>query len=466
MNRINITNPIIGLLVLVIFLALFRLFQSNSIYNHTLGKVSQNYERVGDWNNYQIHKVSKPYLEIKSENFRRWDASIYRSIKNEMYSSEGSYNKVRGAFFPLFPLVWKLSGTDELGISIINYFIFILSISLLIKYLYHGTPREKIILYLLLISFPSTIIYYIPYTESLFLLTMSLLAIGLIKKNYTLYFISAILVAMVRPATIFIPLSIVLIESILLLRHKKIVFYLKQCMNKLMPFGLGYLTVAVIQYAYTDSWTTVLEAQKYWKGNKFSIPTQIVDWSVEGFGLNSFSLFFICIPAIGYLVYFIYNQYSLSNLIKDSNQSLIDPKNYLMVLSMTYFVFIFIYKALTSNGSLNSLFRFTLCAPLFYIIVILGSTKLKQISIPKKALILIPLGLLYIFLSMTTYGGDRFGFSFAGMYLAILTGLFILFRNDLSTKIQFGLTGILTFMNLVWTSYLLNMYFSEGWLFT
>jgi hypothetical protein len=183
---------LITLVNLLIFAGIFAFLQDSGNYLHTLGKISKNYERTGSWDKSRISKVSKPYQKINEEKLSGWDADIYNCIKEHMYSNdEGCYSEVRGAFFPLFPLLWRWTHTGFQGISLINYLLFSLSIGLLIHFLSKAGSFQKAILFVLLISLPSTVIFYIPYSEALFLFTMTLAVIGLTREKYSLYFIGS-----------------------------------------------------------------------------------------------------------------------------------------------------------------------------------------------------------------------------------------------------------------------------------
>jgi hypothetical protein len=61
------------------------------------------------------------------KNFLNWDAEHYAFIKDH------GYDGFRIAFFPLFPLIWKVIPVDAIWISIINAGIFLTSIYILIK---------------------------------------------------------------------------------------------------------------------------------------------------------------------------------------------------------------------------------------------------------------------------------------------------------------------------------------------
>ena len=292
---------IIGVLNLLLFFGIYKLFQNDKIYHHTLGIVSQNYERTGDWNNFEIKRTSKPFVQIKNENFETWDAAIYKCISERMYISEKEfYGQVRAAFFPLFPMLWKLTRSSPLIISIINYLIFIISIALLVLVLLNTTFDNKVIAFAIFITLPSVIIYYIPYSESLFLFTLMLATIGIIKKKYWIFLIGCTLLAMVRPATVFVLIAIFFAELLIFLTQKNFRLFIKEVTVKSLPFILGYLCTIIIQYLYSGSWRALLDAIKYW--HPLVCFSHFSDWSVEGFGLSIFAIFFICIPSIVFLL--------------------------------------------------------------------------------------------------------------------------------------------------------------------
>jgi len=455
----------IGILNLIIFLGLFKLFQHDKIYHHTIGAISQNYERTGDWNNFEIKKVSKPYTDLNNENILQWDASIYYCISERMYIvEEKCYGKVRAAFFPLFPVIWRLTNTSPIGISLINYLIFIISTSLLVIYLLNGTKLNKIIIFSILITLPSTIIYYIPYTESLFLLTMTIATIGIIKEKYWIYFIGFLLMSMVRPATIFVLLAIFALETLLLLRNKQISLFFKNSLFKAIPFVIGYFISFLVQYLYSGSCTAFLDAQKHWSGGIQRI-TNISDWSIEGFGMNTFSVFFIAIPALLFVI-FVLATLKVNKVIflkkKDNFKT-----DYLFLLSIIYLAGIFLFTLITSGGNLHSFFRFTLTSPFFYIAALILINYLPNIKTNKIVLFFIVFGFsIFLFLALISYGGDRFQFSFVGLYLLISSFFYLAFRNKLSKITDIAMFSILVISNVFWNTYIFNVYLCNGWIFT
>lgn len=456
----------IGILNLFLFGTIFILLQNDKIYHNTLGLISENYERIGGWNNFEIKKVSKPFLEIKNENFTNWDAGIYKCINERMYTMEDScYGNVRAAFFPLFPILWKITNSTPIVMAIINYFLFIISIALLVIFLLNTTLSHRLITYTILISLPSTIIYFIPYTEALFLFTMTVAAIGIIKKKYWIYFLGSFLLAMVRPATVFILLAIIFAEFLILIKNRNFRFFINELILKSLPFIFGYFCAIFIQYLYSGSWTAFIEAQKHWAG-EVQLVKVLSDWSVEGFGLSSFSIFLVCIPAILFSL-FLFIRWD-KNSIGDFVLKIKDYKTeYLLLVSVFYLVGIFVFTIVTSGGNLHSFFRFTLASPPFYIALLILLNYLLSKSINFYAVIFIVLSLMLIlFLNIVDYGGERIQFAFFGLYMFIATGLFLIVRNKIPQPSQIIIFSVLVFLNTIWNTYLLNAFFSDGWIFT
>ncbi|MBK9722984.1 MAG: hypothetical protein IPO78_15420 [Saprospiraceae bacterium] len=455
----------IGILNLILFLGVFILFQNEYIYHNTLGLVSENYERIGDWNNFEIKKVSKPFLQIEKDHFDTWDAAIYKCISERMYQPETKcYGQVRAAFFPLFPLLWKLTGSSTIGISMINYLLFMISIGVLIWQFLQTTLYSKYLLYALFISLPSTIVYYLPYTEALFLFTATIMVLGILNKKYWIFFVGCFLMCMVRPATVFVLIPILLIEFLLLLKTKNFSAFLKEAVLKSVPFILAYLCVIWIQYFYTNTWTAFWEAQKSWSGG-IQVFRQISDWSIEGFGLTSFAIFFVCIPVFLLFLYILINKFKNQDpyFLKIANYQV----EYLELVSMLYLIGIFLFTCLTSGGNLHSFFRFILASPFFYIFLIIFLNSYSQMSTKWTIRIFSMLTIaLFLFLYIVNYGGNRFQFSFFGLYLLVATSLFLIRYKSLTRSLQILIAIGLILLNTIWNTYLWNMFFSNGWIFT
>jgi hypothetical protein len=457
----------LSLLYLLLFFTVFISLQKPAVYHSSLGKISKNYEHRPEAGPYEIEKVAKPYTTLAEENFERWDAAIYKCVRDRMYIiEEGYYGFVRGAFFPLFPGLWKISHLNSLGISIFNFFCFAFGIMLLIGESGRASKANKLFLFSILISLPNSVIFIIPYTEALFVLTGAIAFTGIAKNNYRMYFIGMMLLAMVRPATLFIFLSVIALELFIFLKEKESRPFLRGLLQKLLPFMVGYFISVFIQFLYSGSWTTYIDAQKHWAG-KLGFPDTLSDWSIEGFGLSVFAICFVAIPVVIYLIYQLIRKKLLSGLDNsfrfDSNNAI----NYTTLLSCFYLAGMFAFIMLTADGSLHGFFRFMLCSPAFYMLAIYVFNKFIQ-NDPKPYLNMIAFSMFIyvIFLISAKYGGSRADFSFFGSYLFTINFLVLAFWTKLNKSLKFLITCLLFFLNLVWNTYMFNIFLNDGWIFT
>ncbi len=450
---------------LLSFIAIFFLLQT-SIYHATLGKISTNYVHIKNKTQFLVEPYEKPYESINPSNIYKWDAKLYKSIRDSSYQESDKHYKERLAFYPLYPLIWKLSFIDSPLIFLFNYILFAAGLLLLFKVL---APDGKLIVLLVGLIVPSAVIYYLPYAESLFLLTLSLAVWGLFQKKYWLFFIGAFGFAMTRPAVLIFIFALIAADVCYWYAHRNIRYLLKEAALKTAPFISGFLTVVFIQYTYSGSLSAYFDAQVIWP-TETGFMNKIVDWSIEGFGMSVFSLFFFAIPCLIYSI-----QWGLKQL--RSTDQTIPPslfsgnetwiKEYIFKASVLFTAGNLIYTFLTSGNSMNGFYRYTLAVPCFYIILFLAPEKLKLISL-KRTLIIFGTCLLTMcaFLVAVEYGGNRFTFQYTGLYLSILLLLFLITEPRIPKRQKWVLFAILFGFCILWQTYLFNMYLSDGWLFT
>ncbi|MEP7195913.1 MAG: hypothetical protein ABI851_05295 [Saprospiraceae bacterium] len=457
---------LIAVLNILLFGTVFKLLQNDQIYQHTLGLISENYERIGKWDNFEIKQVSKPYTEFNNENFINWDGAIYKCISEKMYTPDKEcFGSVRASFFPLFPFLWKITFSTPISISIINYLLFVISIALLINYFLSTARFEKLLLFGLLISLPSSIIYYLPYTESLFLITTTIASIGIIKNNYRIYFIGSLLLSLVRPATVFVLIAILIVEFILFIRNKNLKLFSIEIAKRSLPFILGYFFIFLIQFCYTGNWNSMFESQKSWY-EEFKAVRSITDYSIEGFGLSTFSIFYFCIPCIIFAAW-MHAHWKKPKTISWMNNINEKQKEYLLAMSMFYIIGIFIFTLTTSNGNMRSFSRFTLASPAFYIVILYFINYL--VSHSNKIFVwvyFIMTILTFIFLYTVDYGGSRVNFSYFGLYMFMITGLFLLFIKLIPENAKIIISILIIIANTLWNTFLLNSFLSNAWIFT
>jgi hypothetical protein len=121
---------------------------------------------------------------------------------------------------------------------------------------------------------------------------------------------------------------------------------------------------------------------------------------------------------------------------------------------------------LTSGGNLHSFFRFTLCSPLFYVLLLALINRTSNIKALHLRIALCISTLLFLLLLYTIeYGGNRFNFSFFGPLV------YIAYFAFLSTPVRTSALRIISLLilvgcSIVWNSYLLNILLSNGYIFT
>jgi hypothetical protein len=203
-----------------------------------------------------INKFFMPGI-LASANFLNWDAEHYSWIK------DNGYEGFRVAFFPLFPLFWKLLNVSPPLISIVNALIFFISLYVLAKQFKPSVPEL-----ILLLSIPGCMFFYLPYTESIFFASSTLILAGL-KQQKTGYTLTGLfLCTLARPAfTVFIP-ALIIVECLSMGNIKQI---LQRIGMYLVACGAGIGIVALVQHNDTGEWFKFFAAQKMW-GNELQLP--------------------------------------------------------------------------------------------------------------------------------------------------------------------------------------------------
>lgn len=307
--------------------------------------------------------VSQSWFDrpITAENFLYWDAEHYDFIRKY------GYQDFRVAFFPLFPLFWKLLPIDGIGIALVNALIFLTSFYFLIT-----SYKVKSIESILYLTIPSFIFFYLPYSESLFFLCSVLILVGLKENKTHLVYFGLFLSILSRPAfTVFIPAFIVtelLHSSSTRKTYIRIGIYL-------LIAAVGLLTVGAIQFHDTGEWFQFFSVQKGW-GNELQIPKlPLTSWAgsfivkTDGFAL------LIGVLAGGYLSALILKLKWVKAAMP--GRDVLFSLAYLGGISLTVLLF--------RGGSLFSLNRFVLATP--FIIVVLHYWMNQNVFFTNKQLI-------------------------------------------------------------------------------
>ncbi len=461
-------EPIIAVAVLLTFFAVFKLLRNPVVYEATLGMISHNYERSGTRENFSIDDVNKPYVSFDKETINHWDAELYKDIRDDFYEVKNPLLKEKPAFYPLFPLVWKLSCIDSRYIVVFNYALFIAGLLILLRLLVPEPPNRLLYCFIATLV-PTAVTFYLPYAESLFVLTFAVAVLGIFKNKYWVYFTGAFLFCTTRPAALIFITALLATDLVYFIMQGNAKHFIKEFLSKMLPCVLGYAVVTVVQFLYTGSWTAYFDALAYWPTESGLFNT-IIDWSVEGFGMTVFAVFFVCLPALIYLL--LWGLKSLGRINKQEKKSVFGEdvawkKEYLFHLSLAFIAGNLLYTFFTSGNAINGFSRYTMAVPFFYIVLFLVPDRIQKASLLLKstAFMACLVGMTW-FLSFVIYGGDRFRFEYTGLLLFVLLGAFVLFESYLPAKLKWPLLIVLAVPCIVWQTYLFNMFLSNAWIFT
>jgi Gpi18-like mannosyltransferase len=146
--------------------------------------------------------------KLKLEDFMKFDTYSYVKIAKAGYDQsrmDEPHTAANWVFFPLFPLLLFLIGKlfwvhpVVLGIILSNLFLFIALVYLFLICLQRGfSERQARTVTFLVLIYPSSLYFSVPYTESLFLLLSAASIYYASNKQYALAFLAASLSTVTR----------------------------------------------------------------------------------------------------------------------------------------------------------------------------------------------------------------------------------------------------------------------------
>ena len=291
--------------VFLLGLILFKGLQNQTIFKYTLGVITFTNQHLGEPNSFvqdvDIVKTKHPYTTFDEANFNRWDVGFYSYMKDSGYGKNDTWPGIGTyAFSPLFPFIWKLTQLPAPYISILNYLMFAFSIvilSSLFLSIKDFSKTDRICFFALALTLPSVFSFYIPYSESTFIFTMSIALWGLFKNKRWLFFLGMVLFALSRPSFIIVGLAFICTDIYFLILNKDNKLFFKELVWKLLPIITGMMITFYIQYLSSGSFFKMFEVHSLFWDHNFQIPTTITDWSLEGYGMSIFSIVCIVFPA-------------------------------------------------------------------------------------------------------------------------------------------------------------------------
>jgi hypothetical protein len=452
-------NVLISLSIVILFVGIHFSIQQRVVYNTAFKHLFSNYIDGA-------YKADTPYVEVYNYRLKHWDCRAYAIMKDNLYDVSKSGGDYIFAWFPLFPLLWKYSHLTSIGISMLNVILYIISAVMLSSlFSKHDTTRwKKLVLFALLFSFPGFAVFFIPYTEALFMILLTVAFWGLFKNKYWVYSIGVFLAAMTRSVAVILIVTFLAAEFIVFLKEKDLLARIKNVFLKILPLLAGTMTVALIQlYNGSGSLFKFIEVQKYW-GAEFQIPMNFKDYSEESFAGNVGTIFFFVFPCLAYFFYlFLSIIKKKKSIVAEDNSEKI--QEYLFNVSVIYTLVMFFFILFFKGGVLTGITRYIISTPFFFIIVCVGLTKVEKVRALTKYLfffVLMFLGLMFLItLCMTNYWGNKFAWNFSEtgfLLVAANIGFFLFNKNNIWFRFIFY---SILFFNVLWATYLFNMMISN-----
>lgn len=464
MNTNSSTKQLlVPFIYLTLFFSVYYALTNDTVYRATLSYVLHPYRSYIDKDG--GYRADVPYIPIEKDRLKNWDASFYEKIGKHGYTEH-----VLDAFFPLFPLLFKLTGFSWL-IIVVNFLLFSLSLRYLFNKLANTALRHSWIMLLLLISMPTVIVFLIPYSEALFFFCFTIFIAGFFKGNKYLLFAGLFLAAATRPIVTIVLLSFLAVEFIRFLQTRNIKCTLNSILLFLPPILIGTFFAVYTQYLYTGSFLNFISVQKDVWEHTFRLPTRIADWSAEGHVLNMFAVLFVVIPCLVscYRIFLkALKQQSKLFSVGYILQSSFDEKvRYLNILSAAYVVGSFLFILFFQGGSLNGMFRYIMCSPFFYIFLIDKINKVYLGEITTKNALYTVLGLTAAFVAWVGAHGERLPNTIELPFLLMVCAALVFILHSKMTKRMLLLcTLLIAFAGLVYQTYLFNSFLANSWILT
>ncbi len=286
-----------------------------------------------------------------------FDSAWYEEIVRRGYKY---YNGAQSnsAFFPMLPLIWKLSHLGPRGMGILNLIFFSAGFAIF-NLLYKLDSQARF----LLLTIPSIYFVWVPYTEALFILFNTIFLFGLIKNKRWAMWAGLFLVSLTRPSCMVLGVALLFMELLTNSNKSWLIALRKFLIDYAIPLLVGLSVFIVYQYLSTGVWFAFFKAEQNW-GGKFSWPTFPLTNPMghKLLWLDAIALF------LGLVALLVLLKYCINWLIKNTV-----TKDKLFVLSCLYITgmclvtLLFSPKWGTNTTNVLDIHRFVFVSPFFWI---------------------------------------------------------------------------------------------------
>jgi hypothetical protein len=291
-------------------------------------------------------------------NLKFWDAAYYESISKYGYVNPRDPMALSYAFFPLFPLVWKVSHLGVWGISALNILFLATGFGLLCTM--HRISLQNKLLWL---SLPAVFFAFIPYTEALYFMLAAMVLYGIRNEYRVLIWVSLFLLALTRASGVFL-VPALLATALMQDDNRRWLHSLKKyVVQYLSPIVCGSGAFMGYEWYQTGNPYAFYDIQKNWS-HHFKVPViPFINVSGATMAWISAVVFFVLVVcALLLAVYFF--RWLFRNQKTDV----------LLVLSCAY-LFVVLLETLfynTADGrptNLAGIMRYATLNPFFYVVL-------------------------------------------------------------------------------------------------
>lgn len=446
-----------ALIPVVVFILLFivvhLLLQKENVYDRSIGLLSDTWAKTDSG----LQRVREPFLAVTDSNLIHWDAAHYLLIRDHGYNQNLAKGDYIYAFFPAFPILLRTLKIPNKFIPILNFILFVIGLLLLIAAF--APPKDSFQAALISLAFPGTIAFIIPYTEGLFFLTISAAFFGFVKKQYWLLFIGLFIAGTVRPSVTIFLLALLVGAIYTMIKSRSFSKGISRFSFFAIPMIAGTFTVMLYQWGEgSDSLFAFMKAQERW-GHVFRMPAVFYDWSHEGFGMNIATLLIV----FPFFIFLFIPQVISAFKTPDTS---VTKTEFIQISCLAFVAGTCLYILFFQGGSLNGLFRYILCTPMFFVLAFSSFDKIQSNVLPRAILGYLALALTaFVIVFKLPYAGD-WEFFDAGFYIVILA-CFLLIQINLSRNTYWQVLSWITLLfNVIWTSFLFNNFLADSWIFT
>ncbi len=385
-----------------------------------------------------------------------WDANWYKTIVNQGYLfTEGQQSSI--AFFPLFPMIWKLSHLSPLFISLFNL-ILMLSGMMLLRKTYNLNARE----FMLLLSIPGLFFCYIPYSEAMFFLAGTLIIYGL-KRDHKMAVLGILLACLCRSASlIFIPIIIFakLYNFQPKKNNRKLII---ETLIMIVTAILSTLAVQIFLYIETGKFFALFAAQKEWHRIITMPKLYLTTWDGTRLIWLDGLAFFTGMLSLCLCIIYLWKK--IKHRHKTISPAFLFSLGYLTLVTIT--TLLFTGRDVMGGSTIYSLNRFVFATPFFtvFLIMCFKNLKINRISI-----------FVFIITSLITwtlfhahgYLWDLEKFALPIMktklYFGIIVLYSLLYLLLMNRKIKNNIWSGVYVLNLILQIFLFNAYLNNFWI--